>query len=84
MRMTQSALRYGQKRVVKKLVRSVPWIGAIAVAATVAQTMRRKGAFAGAIDSALDAIPFLGGAKSLAEVIRGRDFIPERTTRALQ
>ena len=78
MRMMQGAMRYGRKRVVRKLVRGMPWVGAIVVVATVAQAMRRKGTFAGAIDSALDALPFVGGAKAVAEVIRGRDFIPER------
>lgn len=40
--------------------------------------MKRKGVFAGALDTTLDAIPFVGGAKNVCEAIRGRDFIPER------
>jgi hypothetical protein len=46
--------------------------------ATIGQTMKRKGVVGGAVDSALDAIPFVGGAKMMCEVVRGRDFIPER------
>ena len=36
-----------------------------------AQTVKR-------LDTALDAVPFVGAAKNLAEVVRGRDFIPDR------
>jgi hypothetical protein len=35
----------------------------------------------GAIHSGLDAIPFVGGAKNLAELARGRDFFPDRIAR---
>ncbi|HEX6164401.1 MAG TPA: hypothetical protein VFZ31_13615 [Vicinamibacterales bacterium] len=34
------------------------------------------------IHSGLDAIPFVGGAKNVAEAVRGRDFIPDREVRA--
>jgi hypothetical protein len=39
--------------------------------------------FGGAVDTALDFIPFVGGAKNAVEVVRGRDFIADRpgTTR---
>ena len=82
--MMQGAMKYGQRRVIKKLVRAVPWVGAVVAAATIAQAMKRKGPFAGAIDSALDAVPFVGGAKNIAEAVRGRDFIPERQPRLSQ
>ena len=62
----------------QKLVRAVPWLGAVVAVATLGQAMRRKGVLAGTVDSALDAMPFVGGAKSVCEVLRGRDFIPER------
>lgn len=81
MRIMHEAARYGQRRVVKKLLRAVPWLGAVAAIATVGHVMKRKGVFAGAIDSAIDAVPFIGGAKSLAEAVRGRDFIPDRPAR---
>ena len=71
-------MRYGKRRAVKKLVRAVPWLGAAVAVLTVGQAMKRKGVFAGTLDSALDAIPFIGGAKSVCEAVRGRDFIPER------
>jgi hypothetical protein len=40
--------------------------------------MKRKGVFAGALDTTLDAVPYIGGAKNVLETLRGRDFIPER------
>jgi hypothetical protein len=71
-------MRYGQKRIARKLVRAVPWLGAAVALLTLGQAMKRKGVFAGALDTALDAMPYVGGAKNLCEAVRGRDFIPER------
>ena len=56
----------------------MPWIGAAVALATVATTVRRKGWLGGAAESALNATPFLGALKNTAEVVRGRDFIPDR------
>ena len=78
MQMMHGAMRYGQRRIAKKLLRAVPWLGAAVAVVTLGQAMKRKGVFAGSLDTALDAIPFVGGAKSLCEAVRGRDFIPER------
>lgn len=60
----------------------MPWIGAAVALATVASTVRRKGWFGGAADSALNATPFVGAIKNAAETIRGRDFFPDRVDRA--
>jgi hypothetical protein len=56
----------------------VPWIGAAIALITLGATIRRKGVVGGTVDSALNAIPFVGAAKNLAEVARGRDFIRDR------
>jgi hypothetical protein len=40
--------------------------------------VREKGLFNGTLNAALDAIPFIGGAKNVAEAIRGRDFLPNK------
>ena len=56
----------------------MPWIGSAIALATVAATMRRKGFFRGALDTGLNAVPFLGAAKNVAEMVRGRDFIADR------
>lgn len=62
----------------RKVSRSVPWIGTAIALATLAATMKRKGFFRGVMDTGLNATPFLGAAKNAVELIRGRDFFPDR------
>jgi len=56
----------------------MPWIGAAIALATLGAAMRRKGVISGALDTGLNAIPLVGIAKNTVEVIRGRDFFPDR------
>jgi hypothetical protein len=72
------AIRHGQRRLLRRLGRSVPFLGAAVVLFTVGSAIRRKGALGGTLDSALNAVPFLGALKNAAEVVRGRDFIRDR------
>lgn len=58
--------------------RSLPLIGTAIAVATVAATMKRKGFFRGIMDTGLNAIPFVGAAKNTVELVRGRDFFPDR------
>jgi hypothetical protein len=58
----------------------MPWIGAAVALATVATTVRRKGWIGGTTDTAINATPFVGALKTVAETIRGRDFIPDKRT----
>jgi hypothetical protein len=78
MTMRDQALRYGQRRLKRRVARSLPWIGAAVAIATLGSAIRRKGLFRGTLNTALDAIPFVGGAKNIAEVYRGRDFIRDK------
>jgi hypothetical protein len=75
---TDRLVRWGGARLSRRAVRSMPWLGAVIALATVAGTMRRKGFFRGALETGLNAVPFLGAAKNVAEVVRGRDFISDR------
>jgi hypothetical protein len=75
---TERMVRWGGARLSKRAARSMPWIGTAVALLTVAATMRRKGFFRGALDTGLNAVPFLGAAKNVAEVVRGRDFIADR------
>ena len=61
-----------------RAARSVPWLGAAVALLTVAATMRRKGVIRGGLDTGLNAVPFLGAAKNVCEIVRGRDFIADR------
>ena len=59
-------------------MRSMPWIGGVVALATLGASMRRKGIAGGALDTALDMTPFVGALKNGLEVVRGRDFVPDR------
>jgi hypothetical protein len=69
--------QYARRKLTKRLVRAVPWVGAVIAVATIGRTIRDKGLFKGTIDAALDALPYIGSAKNLAEAARGRDFLPD-------
>ena len=69
-------------RLSKRLRRSVPYIGTAIALATVVATVRRKGLVSGSIDTGLNAMPVVGAVKNAIEVIRGRDFFPDRAPAA--
>ena len=75
---TQQLGSYAGRKLARRLTRSIPYIGAFIALATLGTAIRRKGWVGGALHTGLDAIPYLGGAKNLAEVARGRDFLPDR------
>ena len=76
---TSTKLRnYAGRKLARRLTRSIPYVGAAIAILTIGAAIRKKGVFGGTLHSGLDAIPFVGGAKNLAEAIRGRDFIPDR------
>lgn len=70
--------RWGGARLSRRLLRSIPFFGAGVALFYVGANMRRKGVVGGALDSGLNAIPFVGAAKTVAEMIRGEDFIRDR------
>ena len=70
--------QYATRRASRKLLRSVPWLGAALALLTLGTAIRRKGVFGGTVDTALDFTPFIGAMKNMAEVGRGRDFIRDR------
>ena len=70
--------RWASARLSRRVARSIPILGAAIAAATVVVTMRRKGVIGGAFDTGLNAMPGIGAAKNAIEVVRGRDFFPDR------
>ena len=70
--------RWGAVRMSARLRRSVPIIGTVLAVAAVAATMRRKGVISGVLDTGLNAVPFVGAAKNVFEVARGRDIFPDK------
>lgn len=79
--MTNRVASWGGARLSRRLRRSIPILGTAIAVATVFATMRRKGVIGGAFDTGLNAIPFIGAAKNTFEVVRGRDFFPDRAPR---
>lgn len=78
MTMTRQLGQYAGRKVTRRLMRAVPWVGGLLALATLGSAIRRKGFLGGALDTALDMVPFVGSAKNLAEAGRGRDFIRDR------
>ena len=78
MTITDKVARWGAVRMSARLRRSVPIIGTLIAVAAVAATMRRKGVISGAFDTGLNALPFVGAAKNVFEVARGRDIFPDK------
>jgi hypothetical protein len=70
--------QYAQRRMTRKLMRAVPFLGAFVALATLAAAIRRKGLVRGSVDTALDFTPVVGGVKNAAEIVRGRDLIRDR------
>ena len=78
MAVSQQAVRYGQRRLVRKLSRSIPWVGGALALLALGSSIRRKGVIGGSVDTAITAIPFVGAVKSVAELVSGRDLIRDR------
>jgi hypothetical protein len=82
MAMMNRITRWGGARLSRRLGKSIPIVGAAIAAATVYATVRRKGMLGGALDTGLNAVPFVGALKNTIEVVRGRDFFPDRASAA--
>ena len=75
MSITHTAARYVQDRLTRRYPRLLPWIGGAIALVILAAAIQRKGLIGGTLDTALNAVPFVGSVKILAEAVRGRDFI---------
>ena len=83
MTIKESLKKYGTRKLTRRLTRSLPWIGGVIAIATLGGAIKRKGLFGGLTHTALDAIPYFGGAKNIVEAVRGRDFIRDKADRTL-
>lgn len=68
----------------RRLRRSIPVLGAVIAVATIGATIRRKGVVSGTLDTGLNATPFVGAIKNAVEILRGRDFFPDRYNTAVK
>ncbi len=78
MGMSRQIGQFATRRATRKLTRAIPWVGAAIALFTLGAAIKRKGFFGGSLDTALDFTPVVGTLKNVAEVGRGRDFIPDR------
>jgi len=78
MGVTRQIGQYARGRIVRRLARSMPVIGAAVAIVSIGAAVRRKGLLGGTFDTALDAIPGVGAVKNTFEAIRGRDFIKDK------
>ena len=78
MAIVEHMTRWGGARLARRLSRSMPIVGAGVALLTFGAVARRKGWLGAAADTALNAMPFVGALKNAAEVVRGRDLIPDR------
>ena len=63
-------IRYARGRLVRRVSRSIPWVGAVIAIGAIATAIRRKGIFGGTLHTALDATPVVGAVKNAIEAIR--------------
>lgn len=78
MSISGSVTRYGATRISRRMSRSIPIVGALVALAALGSAIRRKGWLGGTVDTTLNAVPVVGAMKTVAEVVRGRDFIADR------
>lgn len=78
MAVLEPMLRWSGMHLSRRVARSIPFLGAVVAIATLGMTMRRKGLVGGLVDTGLNAVPMLGAAKNVAEVVRRKDFVPDR------
>lgn len=65
----------------KRGAKSVPYLGTVVVIGLVGYDIKKKGLIKGVLNSAIDAIPFVGTAKNAVELVRG-DFIPDKEAKS--
>ena len=56
----------------------LPFGGTAVAIILVGSDIKQKGVVNGVLNSAIDAIPFVGLAKNGVELVRGKDFIPDK------
>jgi hypothetical protein len=76
--------QYAQRRMTKRMMRAVPFLGALIALVTLGVAIRRKGVIRGSVDTALDFTPVVGTVKNAAEIVVGRDLIRDKPVPAFK
>jgi hypothetical protein len=64
-------------RIARRLLVSIPYVGAVVAVVTLGAAVRKKGLTGGVVDTALNATPYLGAFKNAVEIVKG-DLIPDK------
>ena len=75
--LTRRALRAGGWKLAKRLIKPIPIVGTAVAVGLAGYEMKQKGGLRGALHVGLDALPVIGTAKSLVELVTG-DLIPDK------
>lgn len=62
----------------KRGAKMLPFGGTVVAVLLVGSDIKQKGVVNGVINSGIDAIPFVGLAKNGIELVRGKDFLPDK------
>jgi hypothetical protein len=68
----------GGWQVAKRVAKRIPVIGTVLTIGLVGHDIRKKGLIKGALNSGLDAVPFVGTAKGVLELFTG-DLLPDKS-----
>ena len=84
MAVSTQVAQYAQRRMTRRMMRAVPFLGALVALVTLGVAIRRKGVLRGSVDTALDFTPVVGGLKNTAEIVRGRDLLRDKPVPAFK
>jgi hypothetical protein len=65
-------------QIAKRGAKMLPFGGTVVAVALVGTDIKNKGLVKGVINSGIDAIPVVGLVKNGIEIVRGKDFLPDK------
>jgi hypothetical protein len=69
--------------IAKKLVKAIPYVGAVVSLVFVGHAIKKKGIIPGVVHVGLDVTPVVGTAKNVIEIVTG-DWIPDKPSAKLE
>jgi hypothetical protein len=73
----RKVLHAGGWQLAKRIAKTIPFGGTVIAVVLVGSDIRNKGVAKGLLNSGIDAIPFVGLAKNVFEIVNG-DLIPDK------
>ncbi len=65
-------------QVAKRVAKMIPFGGTAVAIVLVGSDIKNKGFVKGVVNSGIDAIPIVGLVKNGVEIVRGKDFLPDK------